>query len=183
MPAVRGLGSRPLPFLGLLLGLLLLPSSLDALDNGLGRTPAMGFNTWNKFGCQIDESLVHGVAQAMLDTGLAARGYRYINLDDCWMEQNRTADGRLVEDAAKFPSGLKALGDALHGMGFQFGIYSSAGYETCERYPASLGVEAVDAQTWAEWGVDYLKYDNCHSKSSQPPTHPPTCLYACSSYL
>lgn len=107
-------------------------------------------------------------AQLLIDTGLRDMGYSYVNLDDCWMERNRTADGRLVEDPIKFPSGLKALGDYLHGLGFKFGIYSSAGYATCEKYPASLGVEELDAQTWADWGVDYLKYDNCNTDGTSP---------------
>ncbi|KAM3574912.1 hypothetical protein VYU27_003138 [Nannochloropsis oceanica] len=142
--------------------------STVALSNGMGLTPAMGFNTWNKFGCNIDEALLKETAQLLIDTGLKDKGYSYVNLDDCWMERNRTADGRLVEDPIKFPSGLKALGEYLHGLGFKFGIYSSAGYATCEKYPASLGMEELDAQTWANWGVDYLKYDNCYTDGTPP---------------
>lgn len=145
--ATRDAGTRPsLPLLlllpsllGITLTLTLLPTSTLALSNGLGLTPAMGFNTWNKFGCNIDEALVKDTAQLLIGTGLRDKGYVYVNLDDCWMERNRTTDGRLVEDPGKFPSGLKALGDHLHGLGFKFGIYSSAGYATCEKYPASLG--------------------------------------------
>ena len=138
----RDAGARPhlsLPLLLLSITLTLLPTSTLALSNGLGLTPAMGFNTWNKFGCNIDEAMVRETAQLLIDTGLRDKGYVYVNLDDCWMERNRTTDGRLVEDPVKFPSGLKALGDYLHGLGFKFGIYSSAGYATCEKYPASLG--------------------------------------------
>jgi hypothetical protein len=142
--ATRDAGARLKSLLFLLLlsltsTLTLLPTPTLALSNGLGLTPAMGFNTWNKFGCNIDEALVKETAQLLIDTGLRDKGYVYVNLDDCWMERNRTADGRLVEDPVKFPSGLKALGDYLHGLGFKFGIYSSAGYATCENYPASLG--------------------------------------------
>jgi alpha-galactosidase len=143
---------------GLALGAL---TQIGALNDGLSKAPALGWNTWNKFGCGINETLVRDVADAMISQGLAAKGYNYINLDDCWMSKQRDGAGRLVADPIRFPSGIKALADYLHGRGLKLGIYSSAGTVTCEKYPASLYYEGVDAQTFADWGVDYLKYDNC----------------------
>ncbi|EWM26302.1 melibiase family protein [Nannochloropsis gaditana] len=150
--------------------LLLFTSTVttNALPNGLGLTPAMGFNTWNRFHCDIDEAMVKETARLLIDTGLRDLGYVFVNLDDCWMARNRSAEGGLVEDPVKFPSGIKGLGDYLHALGFKFGIYSSAGSATCEGFPASLGMEGRDAETWSEWGVDYLKYDNCHTDGTSP---------------
>jgi alpha-galactosidase len=139
-------------------------TTVVALDNGLGRTPPMGWNTWNQFGCDIDETLIRDSARALVATGLADLGYRYVNLDDCWMSHNRTTDLKYQGDPDRFPSGMKALGDYLHSLGLLFGIYTSAGTYTCEGFPGSLGNEELDAQTFAEWGVDYLKYDNCYNK-------------------
>jgi alpha-galactosidase len=135
-----------------------------ALDNGLGHTPPMGWNTWNKFDCNINETLIRDSAQALISTGLANLGYRYVNLDDCWMSHERTLDLKYQGDPDRFPSGMKALGDYLHSLGLLFGIYTSAGEYTCQGFPGSLGHEELDAQTFAEWGVDYLKYDNCFNK-------------------
>ena len=137
---------------------------VSALDNGLGRTPPMGWNTWNTFACNISESLIKDTARIMKSSGLLDLGYNYVNLDDCWMSHNRsTVDGTYQADPVKFPSGMQALGDFLHEQGFKFGIYTSAGTSTCAGYPGSLGKEKFDAQTFADWGVDYLKYDNCYN--------------------
>ncbi|SFW91249.1 glycoside hydrolase family 27 protein [Amycolatopsis australiensis] len=141
-------------------------SPARALDNGLARTPPMGWNTWNTFECNIDETLVKQTADLMVSSGMRDRGYTYVNLDDCWMTRSRDGNGNLVADPAKFPSGLKALGDYIHARGLKFGIYESAGTETCQHYPGSLGHEQADATLFASWGVDYLKYDNCGSSGS-----------------
>jgi alpha-galactosidase len=138
----------------------------DALENGLARTPPMGWNTWNTFECTISETLVKQTTDLMVSSGMRDRGYTYVNLDDCWMTRNRDAAGNLVADPAKFPSGLKALGDYIHARGMKFGIYESAGTETCQHYPGSLGHEQADANVFASWGVDYLKYDNCGNGGS-----------------
>lgn len=131
----------------------------------LAATPPMGWNSWNKFACDINEQLIRETADAMVSSGMKAAGYEYVNLDDCWAEKNRTADGKYEPHRTRFPSGIKALADYVHGKGLKLGIYTSAGTETCARtMPGSLDHEEVDAQTWADWGVDYLKYDNCHNQ-------------------
>ncbi|CAJ2628300.1 unnamed protein product [Trifolium pratense] len=134
------------------------------LENGLGRTPPMGWNSWNHFGCDINESLIRDTADAMVSTGLASLGYKYINLDDCWAELNRDSQGNMVPKASTFPSGIKALAHYIHRKGLKLGVYSDAGNLTCsKRMPGSLGHEIQDAKTFASWGVDYLKYDNCEN--------------------
>ncbi|MFF1608740.1 glycoside hydrolase family 27 protein [Amycolatopsis sp. NPDC058278] len=141
-------------------------SPVEALENGLARTPPMGWNTWNTFECNINETLVKQTTDLMVGSGMRDRGYTYVNLDDCWMTRSRDSAGNLVADPAKFPSGLKALGDYIHARGMKFGIYESAGTMTCQSYPGSLGHEQADANLFASWGVDYLKYDNCFNNGS-----------------
>jgi alpha-galactosidase len=126
--------------------------------------PPMGWNSWNRFACDVDEELIRQTADALVSTGMRDAGYTHVNLDDCWMARERDAEGRLVPDPEKFPSGMKALADHVHERGLKFGIYSSAGTATCAGYPASLDHEEIDARTFAEWGVDYLKYDNCYNE-------------------
>jgi len=142
------------------------------LNNGLGRTPQLGWNSWNHFGCNINENLIKNTADALVSTGLKKAGYVYLNLDDCWAE-TRDADGIVHEDAKAFPSGMKALGDYIHSKGLLYGVYSDAGYKTCAGRPGSLGYEKNDAKTYASWGVDYLKYDNCNSDDSKPEVRYP----------
>jgi len=129
----------------------------------LAQTPPMGWNTWNTFASHIQESLIRETADAMVANGMRDAGYVYIVIDDTWSKKERDANGELVADPEKFPSGLKALGDYLHAKGFKFGIYSCAGPRTCADYPASWGHEFQDARTFASWGVDYLKYDWCNT--------------------
>ncbi|GAB2223302.1 hypothetical protein Droror1_Dr00017442 [Drosera rotundifolia] len=140
------------------------------VDNGHGRTPPMGWSSWNSFHCNITEELIIQIANAMVFTGLADLGYKYINLDDCWGRFTRSpVQHKLEEDREKFPSGLAALGNYIHSLGLQFGIYSSAGTSTCSgSMPGSLGHEQADAYTFASWGVDYLKYDNCYNNGISP---------------
>jgi alpha-galactosidase len=138
-----------------------------ALNNGLGAKPQMGFNTWNKFGCNINEQLARDTADAMIEAGLDKLGYVYLNLDDCW-QVSRDNNSKIVEDPNTFPSGMKALADYVHSKGLLFGLYSDAGYATCAGRPGSLGYEEIDAKTYAEWEVDYLKYDNCNSDGTDP---------------
>eukprot|EP00826_Nyctotherus_ovalis_P015389 TRINITY_DN1436_c0_g1_i3.p1 TRINITY_DN1436_c0_g1~~TRINITY_DN1436_c0_g1_i3.p1 ORF type:complete len:388 (-),score=105.50 TRINITY_DN1436_c0_g1_i3:149-1312(-) len=144
--------------------LIFLVSLTFALDNGLGRTPPMGFNTWNHFYCNIDEKIIKNSADFLVSLGLKDLGYNYVNIDDCWMA-NARVDGKLVANATRFPSGIKALAKYCHDKGLKLGIYSSAGTKTCQKLPASLGYEDVDAATWASWDIDYLKYDNCFRDS------------------
>jgi len=127
-----------------------------------------GWNSWNKFACNISEALIKETADSLVSSGLAALGYNYVNLDDCWQSSTRDASGRVQPDPTRFPSGLKALGDYIHAKGLKFGIYSSAGFKTCQAFPASLGIEEIDAEAYAEWGVDYLKFDNCYTDRGTP---------------
>ncbi|KAI9138969.1 putative alpha-galactosidase [Paraphysoderma sedebokerense] len=145
-----------------LVALALTPSIVLSLDNGLGHLPPMGWNSWNRFGCNISETLIKETADVMVSSGLAKAGYEYVNLDDCW-QVARDADGKIVVDQERFPSGMKVLGDYIHSKGLKFGTYSSAGFQTCAQRPGSLGYEEIDAKTYAEWGIDLLKYDNCYS--------------------
>ena len=151
--------------------LLILKNSFT-LDNGLGRTPPMGWNSWNKFGCNINEKLIYDTIDALVNTGLASAGYKYINIDDCW-QISRDLDGKIVVDPNAFPNGIKPISDYAHKKGLLFGLYSDAGYQTCAGRPGSLGYEDIDAQTYAEWGVDYLKYDNCFTDGSPPEVRYP----------
>lgn len=127
-------------------------------------TPPLGWNSWNKFGCDIDEELIRETADAMVASGMADAGYEYVNIDDCWMAPERDADGNLQADPERFPSGIKALADYVHANGLKLGIYSSAGTATCQHLPASLDHEEADAAKFAEWEVDLLKYDNCNNE-------------------
>ena len=129
-------------------------------------TPPMGWNSWNTFGNDISDELIRTTARAMKDKGYLDAGYRYIVIDDCWSLMERDAQGRLVPDPAKFPHGMKALADYVHDLGFLFGMYSCAGVRTCAGYPSSFDHEFIDVKTFAEWGVDYLKYDFCNFPSS-----------------
>ncbi|MGW5656826.1 glycoside hydrolase family 27 protein [Streptomyces humi] len=134
-----------------------------ALGNGLAPTPQMGFNDWNAYGCDVSEALIKSTAQAMHTNGMQAAGYSYVNIDDCWMTHSRDSGGHLVPDPAKFPDGIKGTADYVHSLGLKLGIYEDAGTATCAGYPGSLGHESTDAQSFASWGVDYLKYDNCNN--------------------
>ena len=124
--------------------------------------PPMGWNSWNTFGSNISDSLILETARAMKEKGYLEKGYEYIVIDDCWSLRERDAAGRLVPDPEKFPRGMKALADDIHALGFKFGMYSCAGVQTCAGYPSSYDHEFTDARTFAEWGVDYLKYDFCN---------------------
>ncbi|KAK7382884.1 hypothetical protein VNO80_02034 [Phaseolus coccineus] len=141
----------------------------NLLNNGLGATPPMGWNSWNHFHEHINETIIREAADALVSSGLSELGYTYVNIDDGWGEMSRDLDGNLVADKTKFPSGIKALADYVHENGLKLGIYSDAGYYTCaKRMPGSLGYEEQDAKTFASWGVDYLKYDNCNNGGIKP---------------
>jgi len=135
--------------------------------NGLALTPPMGWNSWNKFGCDINEKLVRAAADTMVSSGMRDAGYQYIVIDDCW-QVGRDPQGTLVADPVKFPSGMKSLSDYIHSKGLKFGIYSDAGSKTCGGRPGSQGHEYQDARTFADWGVDYLKYDWCWTGVRNP---------------
>jgi alpha-galactosidase len=133
----------------------------------LADTPAMGWNSWNKYQCNINEDLIKGIVDAMVSTGLKDAGYQYVNLDDGWHGQ-RDADGFIQCDAKKFPAGIKSLADYTHSKGLKLGIYSCCGKLTCAGYPASLGHEYQDALQYARWNIDYLKEDWCYCDIVNP---------------
>ncbi|WP_445525931.1 NPCBM/NEW2 domain-containing protein [Streptomyces cyslabdanicus] len=136
--------------------------------DGLALTPPMGFNNWNSTNCraEFDEAMVKGIADLFVAEGLKDAGYQYVNLDDCWALPARDANGKLVPDPARFPNGIAAVADYVHSKGLKLGIYTSAGTKTCNSagFPGALGHEYSDAQQFADWGVDYLKYDNCNNQ-------------------
>ncbi len=134
--------------------------TLDKPKPAVAETPPMGWNSWNHFHCDVDEAKIRSAADAMVSSGMKAAGYQYVVIDDCW-QTGRDADGNIVADAVRFPSGMKALADYVHGKGLKFGLYSDAGIKTCGGRPGSRGHEFQDAATYARWGVDYLKYDWC----------------------
>jgi alpha-galactosidase len=122
----------------------------------------MGWNSWNKFGCDVSENLIKSVADAIATNGMKAAGYQYVVIDDCW-QVSRDENGFIVADAQRFPSGMKALADYIHSKGLKFGVYSDAGEKTCAGRMGSQGHEYQDALQYARWGVDYLKYDWCNT--------------------
>src|SRR6267154_1328531 len=139
-----------------------LPAIHKVADNGLAKTPPMGWNSWNKFAGRVDDAAVRGMADAMASNGMKEAGYQYINIDDTW-EAGRDAQGHITTNK-KFPD-MKALADYVHGKGLKIGIYSSPGPNTCAGYEGSYGHEAQDARTYAAWGIDYLKYDWCGART------------------
>ena len=136
----------------------------QAMVNTLAATPPMGWNSWNKFGCNVSEDLIRQIADAMVASGMKDAGYQYVVIDDCWQVE-RDSNGNIVIDAKRFPSGMKALADYVHAKGLKFGIYSDAGTKTCAGRPGSRGYEFQDARQYAAWGVDYLKFDWCSSST------------------
>jgi len=154
----------------MIFGLLLwLPFSIVGGQKAanLALTPPMGWNSWNKFGCDVSEQLIKEIADAMISSGMKDVGYEYVVIDDCW-QIDRRSDGTIVVDSLRFPLGMKALADYVHSKGLKFGIYSCAGTKTCQHRPGGHGYEEIDAKTYAEWGVDYLKYDWCYSDGLDP---------------
>lgn len=147
-----------------LLVALLMPALASAQKfEDLAQTPPMGWNSWNTFACNIDEKLIRETAEAMVSSGMKEAGYQYVNLDDCWHGE-RDERGFIQPDPERFPSGMKALADYVHSLGLKIGIYSDAGWKTCAGKPGSRGYEFQDALTYAEWGIDYLKYDWCNTE-------------------
>ena len=135
----------------------------QALDNGLGRTPQMGWNSWNHFHCGINQTIVKQTADLFIKNGLDKLGYMYVNIDDCWAG-SRDSNNVVVPDPKTFPN-LQGMIDYVHSKGLKFGLYSDAGIKTCAGRPGSLGYEEVDANTYAKWNIDYLKYDSCYPQN------------------
>jgi alpha-galactosidase len=148
---------------GAALGLRAAAADPPPFHNGLAATPPMGWNDYNAYGLDVTDALVRQTADRMVATGMRDAGYRYVNIDDAWMADTRDADGNLRPDQARFPHGIRALADYVHALGLKLGIYADAGVQTCGGKPGSLGHERQDADLFAAWGVDYLKYDNCYA--------------------
>ncbi|CAH3109766.1 unnamed protein product [Porites lobata] len=146
---------------------------VETLDNGLAKTPPMGWMDWERFRCNIDctndpencisERLIMEMADRMAEDGFKDAGYEYVSIDDCWASHNRTSDGQLQPDPERFPHGMKALGEYIHLKGLKFGIYADYGTKTCGGYPGSIDHIQQDMNTFAGWGVDYLKLDGCYA--------------------
>lgn len=151
---------------------------VSGLSNGLGLTPPMGWNSWNHFGCDVSETLIRKTADAMVETGLAAAGYNHVNIDDCWQVARENLTGRIIPDPVNFASGIPALVTYVNQRGLKLGLYSDAGLATCQGRPGGLFFETVDAQTYAEWGISYLKYDNCNSLFLKPELRYPPMVTA-----
>ncbi|KAL2075496.1 hypothetical protein VTL71DRAFT_439 [Oculimacula yallundae] len=133
----------------------------NAVNNGHALTPPMGWNNWNSLACDVSEDLLLSTSKILIDAGLQDLGYDHVVLDDCW-QAPRGEDGYVRANKEKFPRGMKHVSDKLHSVGFKFGMYSSAGEMTCARFAGSLDYETQDAENFAAWGVDFLKYDNCY---------------------
>lgn len=135
----------------------------DFYCNGAALTPPMGWSSWNTFRNRIDENLIYDTAVAMKEKGLVDAGYRFVNIDDNWVDNARDDEGRIQADKLTFPNGIPALVEKVNAMGISLGVYSSNGTATCEDLTASLYHEWTDAYTFAKWGVEYFKYDFCHN--------------------
>lgn len=146
----------------LLIACLAAVSAYGQKFDQLALTPPMGWNSWNRFACNVNEQLIRATADAIVTSGMRDAGYMYLNIDDCWHGQ-RDSLGFIHPDPARFPSGMKALADYVHSKGLKLGIYSDAGNKTCGGRPGSRGHEYQDALTYAQWGIDYLKYDWCET--------------------
>nr|XP_039259384.1 alpha-N-acetylgalactosaminidase-like [Styela clava] len=156
---------------------MLLCAQVSALENGLARTPPMGWLAWERFRCNtncaaypdncVGEKLFMEMADVMVSGGWKDAGYKQVNMDDCWMAKQRNSQGEIYADPGRFPSGIKVLADYLHAKDLKLGIYADFGNYTCSGYPGTMGHEKDDAQTFAEWGVDMLKFDGCSSTSDE----------------
>jgi len=157
-------GNRVLAAVLLLFAVILLqsPARAQIQRDSLAQTPPMGWNSWNKFQCNVSEDLIKSIADAIAANGMKEAGYQYVVIDDCW-QVSRDENGVIVADPQRFPSGIKASADYVHSKGLKFGIYSDAGTKTCAGRPGSQGHEYQDALQYARWGVDYLKYDWCNT--------------------
>lgn len=142
----------------------------ESIYNRLAALPPMGWNSWNIFHGDIDEEKIRGIADKMVETGMRDAGYTYLVLDDGWMADKRSSGGNLLADPNKFPSGMKSLGEYIHSKGLKYGIYQDRGHSTCMRLPGSFGHEQMDMDTFAEWGVDYIKLDSCYAEINGRPS-------------
>ena len=149
----------------ILLGITFFGASAQKFDQ-LAKTPPMGWNSWNKFACNVSEKLIMQMADEMVSSGMQDAGYEYVVIDDCW-QVDRDENGEIVVDKDRFPHGMKYVADYVHSKGLKFGIYSCAGSKTCAGRPGGRGHEFQDARTYAGYGVDYLKYDWCNTTTQE----------------
>jgi len=149
-------------FLSIILALIIPDWLLAQPDASVAPTPPMGWNSWNCFRENVSEEKIKGIADAMVESGMKDAGYEYIVIDDGWMTDKRDSEGHIIVDSTKFPNGIKAVADYVHSLGLKFGIYSAPGRYTCQKLMGSYGHEQIDANDYAAWGVDYLKYDWCN---------------------
>jgi hypothetical protein len=158
--------------------ILIIDVKIRALENGVARTPPMGWLSWQRFECQVDcdtypddcisEQLYMSMADRLVSDGFKAVGYEYVLIDDCWSEKKRDPlSRRLIANRKRFPNGIRALADYVHSKGLKLGIYADAGRKTCGEWPGSAGHYDLDAQTFAEWGVDSVKFDGCYANISE----------------
>ena len=140
---------------------LITDGSVLAFNNGVGKLPALGYDTFNAFGCDYNASSVAAQVEVMQRAGLVDAGYKIVILDDCYALKQRNGSGHMVADPAKFPDGLPAFSRQVNALGMSLAAYGDNGYETCAGYPGSYGRELQDLETWHSWGMTYLKYDNC----------------------
>ena len=157
--------------LALLFAACLLPSTVLCYNNGCGRTPQMGWNSWNRYHCSVNESVLRSTVDAFIANSLPKFGYKYVNVDDCWAA-SRDKQGNIQPDTKAFPN-FQGMINYIHSKGLLFGLYSDAGTSTCAGRPGSLNYETKDAEMYAKWQVDYLKYDNCYSENITPETRYP----------
>ena len=147
----------------LLISLMITVPAYGQKFEGLALTPPMGWNSWNHFGCDVNEDIIRETADMMVSSGMKDAGYQYVNIDDCW-HGRRDSLGFIHPHPERFPSGMKVLADYVHSKGLKLGLYSDAGWRTCAGRPGSRGYEYQDALKYAEWGIDYLKYDWCNTE-------------------
>src|SRR5467141_4220524 len=148
------------------------PHTAVAQSTNVAATPPMGWNSWNKFACDVSDKLIREMTDAIVSSGMKDAGYQFVNIDDCW-QVSRAADGSIVVDPDRFPSGMKPLADYVHSKGLKFGVYTDAGRMTCQKRPGSYQHEAQDIKTYASWGVDYVKIDWCYSDGLEPDVQYP----------
>ena len=152
---------------------VLSPRATLAWDNGLAKTPPMGWNSWNKYGCNVTDAIIRQNAAAIASSGMKDAGYTYVNIDDCWAK-TRAGDGTIQPDPSTFPD-MTSLASYVHSLGLKLGIYTDAGVATCQLRPGSYSYENQDMATYAQWGIDYVKVDWCNTTNATG-LHPPTNL-------
>src|SRR6476619_3949524 len=166
-----------LPATGCFLLLFLLSSNMLIKDDGLALTPPMGWNSWNTFQADINDTKIIEIADMMVSSGMRDAGYKYLVIDDGWMAKERNSSGNLYADPKKFPGGMRAIGDYIHSKGLKFGLYECRGYLTCQKLPGSYKHEEEDMKSFASWGVDYVKLDACYAERNDRSSKTDLAIY------